>query len=435
MQMPTRDPHEAPLEPIIRALPFDQRRARGQASAWLMGLLSVTFALLAGAEPLGLELWLRGILKPLASIGVDARLLAELAMILGASTVVLFALRRQVQCLLDGDQTERAVSELGADFVLAEESLQDLRSEQLDLRTRMERLCVVLDKPRPATDDKTMTDAVFNLAASLDRVHAQLDQSMARNTAGMSADLQNQTQGISQLVERSRDFLQESFEGLEDRLTEAIAAAPPSAVEEQTLLEGENLPIKHQEVQQGDTGKGKGELAQQTCTRETVQDGEAPAADTAGPDEAWPCAKAPHASCPDESEPENSIESASPDLLPEFEILDLGLLEHFDDELWAAEDADAPQAHEEIDLDRIASLRPSDPEPTREDHPPTLAQLKQTNPRFQDEAPGADRNHQEHPAQENWPQAPWNGSDPPQRRPDHGENPEPPPIWDLFESE
>lgn len=432
MQMPTSGPHKAPLEPNIRALPFDQRQARGKASAWLMGLLSVTFALLAGAEPLGLELWLRGIVKPLASIGVEARLLAQLAMILGASTVVLFALRRQVQCLLDGDQTERAVSELGADFVQAEESLQDLRSEQLDLRTRMEQLSVVLDKPRPATDDKTMTDAVFNLAASLDRVHAQLDQSMAKNTAGMSADIQNRTQGISQLVERSRDFLQESFEGLEDRLTEAFAAVPPSAVEERALQEGS---INPHEVQQGNADKGEGEPGQQTCQEETIQNGEPQTADTTGPDEALPCAPAPHAYCPNESEPEESIESASSDGLSEFEILDLGLLEHFDDELWAAEGDDSPHGDEEIDLDTIASLRPSDPELNGEGHPSTMAQLEQTGPQFQDGAPGDDRNRLEHPTQENWPQVSWNGSDPPQPRPDHGENPEPPPIWDLFESE
>ena len=432
MQMPSRSPNEAPLEPIIRALPFDQRRARGQASAWLMGLLSVTFALLAGAEPLGLELWLRGMLKPLASIGIDARLLAELAMISGASTVVLFALRRQVQCLLDGDQTERAVSELGADFVQAEESLQDLRSEQLDLRTRMDRLCVVLDKPRPVTDDKTMTDAVFNLAASLDRVHAQLDQSMAKNTAGMSADIQNQTQGISQLVECSRDFLQESFEGLEDRLTEAFAAVPPSAVEKQAPLDD---PMKSHEVREEDASKGEVEHAQQTRQEETVRDGEPNAECTLEPEEVLPCSTAPHAPCPDEPEPEKSIESASSDALPEFEILDLGLLEQFDDDLWAAEDADTPHGYEEIDLDTIASLRPADPEPTREDHPPTPAQVDQTNLRSQDGTPEDDRKCLEYPAQENWPQVPWNGSDPPQPRPDHGENPGPPPIWDLFESE
>jgi hypothetical protein len=258
---------------------------------------------------------------------------------------------------------------------------------------------------------------------------------MARNTAGMSTDLQSRTQELSPLVERSRDFLQESLESLEDRLTEAFAAVPPSAVEEQALLESESLPTRPQEVQQGDAGKGEGELAQQTCPKEKVQGGEPQTADTAGPDAAKTCSEAPHASCPDESEPEDSSEFADPEPLPEFEILNLGLLEHFDDEAWAAGGADSPQAQQEIDLDRIASLRPSDPEPTKEDQPPTLAQLEQTNPRFQGEAPGDERNHQEHPAQEDWSPDPWDGSDPPQPRPDHGEDPGPPPIWDLFESE
>ena len=147
MELSNRGRAKAPLEPSVRALPFDQRRAGGGVRAWLVGLGSLSLTALAAAGPLGIEPWLRPLLNPLAESGVDSRLIAQAAMVLGACAMLLFTLRQQVQGMLDGDQTERAVTELGADFVQAEEGLQELRSGQLDLRTQVLRLCVSLDKP------------------------------------------------------------------------------------------------------------------------------------------------------------------------------------------------------------------------------------------------------------------------------------------------
>ena len=104
MELSNRGRAKAPIEPSVRALPFDQRRAGGRARAWLVGLGSLSLAALAAAGPLGIEPWLRPLLNPLAESGVDSRLIAQAAMVLGACAMLLFTLRQQVQGMLDGTE-------------------------------------------------------------------------------------------------------------------------------------------------------------------------------------------------------------------------------------------------------------------------------------------------------------------------------------------
>lgn len=411
MELSNRGRAKAPIEPSVRALPFDQRRAGGGARAWLVGLGSLSLAALAAAGPLGIEPWLRPLLNPLAESGVDSRLIAQAAMVLGACAMLLFTLRQQVQGMLDGDQTERAVTELGADFVQAEEGLQELRSGQLDLRTQVLRLCVSLDKPDLGTNEKNMTEAVFNLAASLDRVHAHLDKSMTKNTSGLTTEVQSQVAGLSQLVERSRDFLQESFEGLEDRLGKSIAAIPvvelPSV--DHSIADERNAP------ELACPSHEAGELAQES---------DGPWDQVHGSTETLPKESVPE-DLPAAHEPEEWDDLPDPEPLPEFQILDLGLLEHLDDELGDTDDTDGLL----MDLDRVASLMPSEPDSTDELELPTFAQFERPAPEF---SGGAADENQDPSRDKRWPdERPSPGN----LRPDHGENPGPPPIWDLFGTE
>lgn len=207
-------------EPKIRTFPTDTRRVRSTPGTWLL-LIAATVMVGTGlAVAVGVDSvpGLRWYAERLAQMGISSGSLLISGIVLLGITLVSRYMRVHTATLLTPGATEEALAEVGADMAEFRNKLYEFQNDHMHFRTEIESIRREVQEHRRADASGEAKDALFGLAASLDTLHAKLDQTVSRACDGLARSISE----LGELVEASRDFLQESVEDA-GRQTERLA--------------------------------------------------------------------------------------------------------------------------------------------------------------------------------------------------------------------
>jgi hypothetical protein len=199
----------------VKAFPFTTRKVRHSLGAPMLMGLGCLLAVFGGMWAFAPES-MSGMERFLSSL--ESGQIAAGDLMLGG--VLCFALgmigrypRAMANSMIELDQTEQAVTELSADMVECSNLMQEMRDDQLQARSEVHSLSAKIREWSASENSGEANDALYRLAASLDQLHAQID----RRLSEVTHVIEGRVAEVFQLVEASRDFLQESIEENSDR--------------------------------------------------------------------------------------------------------------------------------------------------------------------------------------------------------------------------
>ena len=200
----------ATTEPAVRTFPQETRRARSTPGTWLMvigalGLTAVGLGITIGPDYVNELGWYA---TKASSVGLEGSSFLVGGAVLMGIAMLARQQRLHAQRSLDPGATEEALAEVGADMAEFRNKLYEFQNDHLHFRTEIEAVRHEVHEHRKADKSGEAKDALFRLAASLDTLHAKLDQSLTRACDGLAHSMHD----LSELVEASRDFIQESIE-------------------------------------------------------------------------------------------------------------------------------------------------------------------------------------------------------------------------------
>ncbi|MCP3919561.1 MAG: hypothetical protein GY711_28840 [bacterium] len=198
------------LEPSVRAFPIEADRARITPTAWVMSLAGLALVVIGAGtlvgtnwlpELTGVDGWLET-----RNVGADSVVLAGL-ILFGVGQMARY-MRVHANTLLKPGALSNAVQEVGADIAEFREKIYEFQADHIHFRNELEG--VRRDVRDASSKDRSSEahDALFRLAASLDQLHALIDQRIGESTTTVQALIFE----LSGLVEASRDYLQETLE-------------------------------------------------------------------------------------------------------------------------------------------------------------------------------------------------------------------------------
>lgn len=242
----TKDKKTQATEVKVKAFPFTTRKVRSSLGAPILMTFGIASAAIGGLWAFAPEMitGFSGFLETLESGQIAAGDLMVGGLLCFAMGMIGRYPRVMAKSMLDLNQTDQAVTELGADMVEVSNMMQEVRDDQLQARSEVHALSAKIREWRTSDKSGEANDALYRLAASLDQVHAQID----RRLGAVTQEIEGRIAEVFQLVEASRDFLQESIEENTDRaeriernvgeVLEAVAAIEIPAGAE-TLEDGE----------------------------------------------------------------------------------------------------------------------------------------------------------------------------------------------------
>lgn len=197
-------------DPKVKALPMDNKRARRPIGNLL--LLAGGTGLLASGVFLGPAASLAGEaaepLERLTELGLEPNLLMLAGTMLLGLWLVSKHIRLHVQTLMKRDQSERALTEMGADLAEFCNRLVEFQGDHLHFRTELEGMNRQITAHRQGDRSGEAADGLFRIAASFDQLGARMGGQMTESVGSMRHNVDE----LGGLVAASRDFLQESVE-------------------------------------------------------------------------------------------------------------------------------------------------------------------------------------------------------------------------------
>ena len=251
----SKDKKTEATEVKVKAFPFSTRKVRSSFGAPILMGFGFASAAIGGMWAFAPETLtgFTGFLETLESGQIAAGDLMVGGLLCFAMGMIGRYPRTMAKSMLDLDQTDQAVTELGADMVEVSNLMQEMRDDQLQARSEVHALSAKVREWRADDKSSEANDALFRLAASLDQLHAQFD----RRLGEVTHVIEGRVSETFQLVEASRDFLQESIEENSDRaeriernvgeVLEAIASIEIPA-EQGSLEDGELIAPSYESV-------------------------------------------------------------------------------------------------------------------------------------------------------------------------------------------
>jgi hypothetical protein len=210
--MPPKKANRSDPEVKVRAFPKGGRRhAGGASSTWMLALAGVALASAGVLGALQSEFvpGLSGVLASLAEAGVGNGELLVCGVVALAAAVLAGSQCSHARRILDDEETAGAIVELGTDMAEFSNRMVEFQDDHLHFRTELGAVRADLrDWRQHQENDKGSSDALYRLAASLDQLGARLDKRLGE----AMGSLHEQVDEVTQLVEASRDFLQETLE-------------------------------------------------------------------------------------------------------------------------------------------------------------------------------------------------------------------------------
>lgn len=197
-------------DPSIKAFPMENKRARRPLGGILL--------FLSGGSLLGSGIILGPASGRFAALETPLNKLTEFGLqpdilMLGGSLLIGLGLlsrhmRLHIQTLLQRDQSERALTEMGGDLAEFSNRLVEFQADHLHFRTELESMGRNILAHQQNDRSGEAADGLFRLAGSLDQLSARVEGRLNESMAGVGQSLHE----LGTLVAASRDFLQESVE-------------------------------------------------------------------------------------------------------------------------------------------------------------------------------------------------------------------------------
>lgn len=202
--------------PPIRTFPTETRRAPLAWSSWLLGMLGLASA--AGGVAM---VWgpsraaeLADLTERMRAAGIQpGHVFAAAASLCGLSLVGLYV-GRVARVLLRPGAIEECLSEVGADMAEFRNKLYEFENDHVHFRTTLDGVQKEVREHRQKDRSQEAVDALFQVAGSLDTLHARFDQRLSETSRGVEQTLSE----LGGVIESSRDYLQESLEETDQRV-------------------------------------------------------------------------------------------------------------------------------------------------------------------------------------------------------------------------
>ncbi len=197
-------------EPQVKAFPMENKRARRPIGGLLLflsgGALLGSGVILGPAK--GKVPAVEESLTKLTEMGFEPSLLMLGGTLLIGIGLVARHMRLHIQTLLQRDQSERALTEMGADLAEFCNRLVEFQADHLHFRSELENIGKRVHAHHSSDRSGEAADGLFRLAASLDQLGARLDAKLNEAVGSMHGGIHE----MANLVAASRDYLQESVE-------------------------------------------------------------------------------------------------------------------------------------------------------------------------------------------------------------------------------
>lgn len=197
-------------EPQVKAFPMENKRARRPVGGLLLflsgGALLASGVILGPAK--GKVPAVEESLTKLTEMGFEPSALMLGGTLLIALGLIARHIRLHIQTLLQRDQSERALTEMGADLAEFCNRLVEFQADHLHFRSELENIGKRVHAHHSSDRSGEAADGLFRLAASLDQLGARLDAKLNEAVGSMHGGIHE----MANLVAASRDYLQESVE-------------------------------------------------------------------------------------------------------------------------------------------------------------------------------------------------------------------------------
>lgn len=255
-------------DPKVKALPIDNKRARRPIGNLL--LLAGGVGLLGSGIFLGPAASLAGAaaepLQRLTELGLEPNLLMLAGTMLLGLWLVSKHIRLHVQTLMQRDQSERALTEMGADLAEFCNRLVEFQGDHLHFRSELEGMSRQITAHRQGDRSGEAADGLSSMAASFDQLGVRMGSQMTESVSSMRATVDE----LGGLVAASRDYLQESVEENGEKIRELqsslenlaqeIRQIPAALQLAQAFVAGTGLPTLGPTPEQNSATEAEAEL-------------------------------------------------------------------------------------------------------------------------------------------------------------------------------